>query len=71
MWGWLIRGVSGISAPGHENLKTLQRSGMKAISQFVSKEENELHAEDHDTVIPIVVCYALVIDQTATSPFVE
>ena len=44
---------------------------MKAISQFVSKEENKLHAEDHDTVIPIVVCCTLVIDQTATSPFVE
>jgi hypothetical protein len=39
-WSWLIGGVSGTSSPGHETLKTLLRSGMKAISQFVSKEEN-------------------------------
>ena len=55
----------------HETLKMLLRSGMKAISQFIAKEENELHAEDHDTVILIVMCCALVINQTATSPFVE
>jgi hypothetical protein len=31
-WGWLIAGVSGGSDSGHETLKTLLRSGMKAIS---------------------------------------
>ncbi len=55
----------------HNTLKALLRSGMRAISQFVSKEDDAILEDDPVSVIPIAVCCALVIDQTANSPFVE
>jgi hypothetical protein len=69
--GSLLGGISGNSLDSTETLKGLLRSGMRAISQFVTKEDDDILQEDCDSVIPVVVCCALVIDQTASSPFVD
>ena len=69
--GSLLGGISGDNLDSTETLKHLLRSGMRAISQFVTKEDDDILQEDPDSVIPVVVCCALVIDQTASSPFVD
>lgn len=58
----LLAGINEEGDDGHESLKTLLRSGLRAISQFVAPDDDEILETTTEAIIPMVVCCAIVID---------